>query len=122
MTLSDREAEVFRLVALGHRNAEIAEMMFLSVKTIETYKARLMRKLGAETRAQLVRLALEVVSAQDLEEYSSPEGEEGEGASAGASTGDGLPPAEGSAGEPSDADVDGALGEDPESEDDGEES
>lgn len=60
MTLSDREAEVFRLVALGHRNAEIAEMMFLSVKTIETYKARLMKKLGAETRAQLVRLALEV--------------------------------------------------------------
>jgi DNA-binding NarL/FixJ family response regulator len=59
MTLSDREAEVFRLVALGHRNAEIAEMMYLSVKTIETYKARLMKKLGVETRAQLVRIALE---------------------------------------------------------------
>lgn len=60
MSLSDREAEVFRLVALGHSNAEIAKMMFLSVKTIETYKARLMKKLGAQTRAQLVRLALEV--------------------------------------------------------------
>lgn len=60
MSLSDREAEVFRLVALGHSNAEIAELMFLSVKTIETYKARLMKKLGADNRAQLVRLALEV--------------------------------------------------------------
>jgi DNA-binding NarL/FixJ family response regulator len=60
MSLSDREAEVFRLVALGHSNAEIAELMFLSVKTIETYKARLMKKLGADNRAQLVRLALEI--------------------------------------------------------------
>lgn len=59
-SLSDREAEVFRLVALGHRNSDIAEMMFLSVKTIETYKARLMRKLGIDTRAALVRLALEL--------------------------------------------------------------
>ena len=59
-SLSEREAEVFRLVALGHSNGEIAELMFLSVKTIETYKARLMKKLGAGTRAQLVRLALEV--------------------------------------------------------------
>lgn len=59
-SLSEREAEVFRLVALGHRNSDIAEMMFLSVKTIETYKARLMKKLGIDTRAALVRLALEM--------------------------------------------------------------
>ena len=59
-SLSEREAEVFRLVALGHSNSEIAELMFLSVKTIETYKARLMRKLGLGTRAELVRFALEV--------------------------------------------------------------
>jgi two-component system response regulator NreC len=58
--LSEREAEVFRLVALGHSNGEIAELMFLSVKTIETYKARLMKKLGLRTRAELVRAALEV--------------------------------------------------------------
>ena len=57
-TLSERESEVFRLVALGHTNAEIAGSMFLSVKTIETYKARLMRKLGVTTRAELVRVAL----------------------------------------------------------------
>lgn len=59
-SLSEREAEVFRLVALGHSNSEIAELMFLSVKTIETYKARLMKKLGLGTRAELVRYALEV--------------------------------------------------------------
>jgi two-component system response regulator NreC len=59
-TLSEREAEVFRLIALGHSNGEIAGLMFLSVKTIETYKARLMRKLGVKGRAALVRLALEL--------------------------------------------------------------
>jgi len=58
--LSERETEVFRLVALGHSNSEIADMMFLSVKTIETYKARLMKKLSLGTRAELVRAALEV--------------------------------------------------------------
>ncbi|NHZ70213.1 MAG: response regulator [Proteobacteria bacterium] len=59
-SLSEREAEVFRLVSLGHSNGEIAEMMFLSVKTVETYKARLMKKLGLEGRASLVRAALEL--------------------------------------------------------------
>jgi DNA-binding NarL/FixJ family response regulator len=59
-SLSDREAEVFRLVALGHRNSDIAELMFLSVKTVETYKSRLMKKLDIDTRAALVRLALEL--------------------------------------------------------------
>ncbi len=59
-SLSDRETEVFRLVALGHSNAEIAEVMFLSVKTIESYKARLKRKLGITTRSELVRLALDL--------------------------------------------------------------
>lgn len=59
-SLSNRETEVFRLVALGHSNSEIAELMFLSVKTIETYKARLMKKLDLGTRAELVRFALAV--------------------------------------------------------------
>ncbi len=58
--LSEREAEVFRLVALGHSNGEIAELMFLSVKTIETYKGRLMKKLGLRTRSELVRYALDL--------------------------------------------------------------
>ena len=59
-SLSERESEVFRFVALGHSNREIAEMSFLSVRTVETYKARLMKKLGLESRAALVRAALEL--------------------------------------------------------------
>lgn len=58
--LSDREMEVFRLVALGHTNAEVAEQLFLSVKTIETYKSRLMTKLGVTGRAALVKRALDL--------------------------------------------------------------
>ncbi len=58
--LSDREMEVFRLVALGHTNAEVAERLFLSVKTIETYKSRLMTKLGVTGRAALVKRALDL--------------------------------------------------------------
>lgn len=56
--LSDRELEVLRLLALGHSNKEIAEMLYLSVKTVETYKARVMEKLALDTRAALVRFAL----------------------------------------------------------------
>ncbi len=59
-SLSERESGVFRMVALGHSNAEIAEMTFLSVKTVETYKARLKKKLELESRASLVRAALEL--------------------------------------------------------------
>ena len=59
-TLSTRETQVFDLLALGHSNVEIAEMAFLSVKTVETYKARLMKKLGVESRAALVRTALDL--------------------------------------------------------------
>lgn len=58
--LSEREAEVFELVALGYRNAEIADKLALSVKTVETYKSRMMDKLGLQTRTSLVRFALEL--------------------------------------------------------------
>jgi len=58
--LSEREAQVFELVALGHRNSEIGEMLHLSVKTVETYKARLMQKLGVRSRAALVQYALKL--------------------------------------------------------------
>jgi two-component system, NarL family, response regulator NreC len=57
--LSERERQTLRLVALGYRNSEIADMLFLSVKTVETYKARLMEKLGLRSRAALVRFALQ---------------------------------------------------------------
>jgi two-component system response regulator NreC len=58
--LSKREAEVLVLIALGYRNTEIAEMAHLSVKTVETYKYRLMQKLDLHSRAALVRFALDV--------------------------------------------------------------
>lgn len=59
-SLSDRETEIFRLTAHGHSNAEMAAMLSLSVKTVETYKARMMKKLGLDGRASLVRMALEL--------------------------------------------------------------
>ncbi len=58
-TLSDREREVLKWVARGHTNQEIAEKLFLSVKTIETYRARVAEKLGLRGRAELVRFAME---------------------------------------------------------------
>ena len=60
VSLSAREREVFTLFAQGHTNQEIAGRLFLSVKTIETYRARIADKLGLRTRADLVRYALEV--------------------------------------------------------------
>ncbi|HEX3050515.1 MAG TPA: response regulator transcription factor [Aggregatilineaceae bacterium] len=56
--LSAREVDVLRLVALGYTNSEIADQLSISVKTVETYRARGMEKLGLSTRAQLVRDAL----------------------------------------------------------------
>jgi two-component system, NarL family, response regulator NreC len=57
--LSEREAEVVQRIAHGHSNKEIASQLNLSVKTVETYRARAMEKLGLESRAALVRYALE---------------------------------------------------------------
>jgi two-component system response regulator NreC len=56
--LSEREKDVLRLVALGDTNREIAERLFLSVRTVETYRARLMEKLNLKSRGELVRYAL----------------------------------------------------------------
>jgi Response regulator containing a CheY-like receiver domain and an HTH DNA-binding domain len=56
--LSDREAQVLRLIAQGHANKEIAVRLGLSVKTVETYKARSMEKLDLDGRADIVRYAL----------------------------------------------------------------
>jgi len=57
--LSPREVEVLRLIALGHTNAEIAEQLFLSVRTVETHRAHIQQKLRRSTRAELVRYALD---------------------------------------------------------------
>ena len=56
--LSDREREVLRLLALGHTNQEIAQMLFISVRTAETHRAHIMQKLKLASRAELVRYAL----------------------------------------------------------------
>ncbi len=57
--LSDREREVLKLLALGHTNQEIAKLLYISVRTAETHRAHIMRKLQLETRAELVRYAIE---------------------------------------------------------------
>ncbi len=57
--LSQREKDVLRLLARGYANQEIADRLFLSVKTVETYKARVKEKLGLRGRAELVRYASE---------------------------------------------------------------
>ncbi len=58
--LSQREAEVLQLLALGYTNQQIAEELCLSVKTVESYRARIKAKLGLEGRAHLVRYAIEI--------------------------------------------------------------
>ncbi len=57
--LSERETEVVQRIAHGHSNKEIAAQLNLSVKTVETYRARAMEKLGIASRSALVRYALE---------------------------------------------------------------
>jgi len=56
--LSPRETEVLRLIALGYTSAEIASLLHLSRRTVETHRGRVFRKLGARSRAELVRYAL----------------------------------------------------------------
>jgi two-component system response regulator NreC len=57
--LSERELEVLRLIALGHTNNEIAERLFLSVRTVESHRAHIQQKLAMNTRSELVRYAIE---------------------------------------------------------------
>ncbi len=57
--LSEREVDVLRLIALGNTNAEIAERLYLSVRTVETHRSHIQQKLRLSTRAELVRYALE---------------------------------------------------------------
>lgn len=57
-TLSEREQEVLQLVALGHTSKEIADRLAVSAKTVDTYRARGMEKLGLRSRAALVRFTL----------------------------------------------------------------
>ena len=57
-TLSDREFQVFRLIAEGKSVSDIAERLNLSVKTVSTHKANLMQKMGMETTGEIIRYAI----------------------------------------------------------------
>ena len=57
--LTNRQIEVLRLVAEGHRTRDIADRLKLSVKTVETYKSRSMEKLGLRSRVDIVRVGTE---------------------------------------------------------------
>jgi two-component system response regulator NreC len=57
-SLTQRELEVFELLALGHTNHEIGEQLVVSARTVEAHRTRLQQKLGVRTRAELVRCAL----------------------------------------------------------------
>ncbi len=57
--LSGHELELLRLLALGYTNAEIADTLFLSVRTVEAHRSQIERKTGRRSRAELVEYALE---------------------------------------------------------------
>jgi RNA polymerase sigma factor (sigma-70 family) len=56
--LSEREREVLQLLALGYTNQEVGKKLYISVRTVDTHRAHIMRKLRLETRAELVLFAL----------------------------------------------------------------
>jgi DNA-binding NarL/FixJ family response regulator len=58
--LSRRELDVLRLLGLGYSNKEIASALFITVRTVESHRAHLMQKTGARSRAEVVRVAMEL--------------------------------------------------------------
>ena len=68
--LTERERGVLDLLVLGHTNVEIASLLFLSPRTVETHRASILRKLGVKSRAELVRFAAGRGSADEPEEPS----------------------------------------------------
>jgi two-component system response regulator NreC len=56
--LTDREREILGLIANGHTNAQIAGLLVISVRTVESHRANIMEKLGLQNRAELVKYAL----------------------------------------------------------------
>jgi two-component system response regulator NreC len=57
--LTPRELEVLRLIALGHTNVEVSKRLYLSIRTVESHRAHIQRKLRRSSRAELVRYALD---------------------------------------------------------------
>ena len=58
-SLSTRELQVLRRLALGHTNREIAESYHISIKTVDTYRSRLLKKLNLRNNAELSRFAMQ---------------------------------------------------------------
>jgi DNA-binding NarL/FixJ family response regulator len=54
-----RELQVLRRLAMGHTNREIAHAYSLSIKTVDTYRARLLKKLDLRNNAELIRFAIQ---------------------------------------------------------------
>jgi len=63
--LSDRELEVFLLIGRGYATRKIAEKLYLSIKTIETYRAHIKEKLGLADASELLQYAIQWVSSRD---------------------------------------------------------
>jgi len=57
--LTEREVDILRMIGLGHTNSEIAEQLYLSVRTVETHRAHIQQKTRRTTRSELVRYALD---------------------------------------------------------------
>ena len=66
--LSEREIDVLRLIALGLTNAEIADRLYVSVRTVETHRTHIHQKLDVRSRAELVRIAREAGLLEDGEQ------------------------------------------------------
>ena len=58
--LSNREREVFQLIAEGHTTRQIADMLFVSVSTVKSHRANIMEKLGIDTSVKLVHFAIQL--------------------------------------------------------------
>jgi DNA-binding NarL/FixJ family response regulator len=65
-SLTDRELEVFRLIGMGHGTRQIAEELFLSVKTIESYRAHIKEKLALDNATELIQHAIQWVNSAKL--------------------------------------------------------
>ena len=76
--LSARERSVLRLLAWGHTNKEIAQLLVISVKTVEAHKAHIMSKLHAQNRTDLIRYAIRkgIVGLESGPDLSEPAGEQ----------------------------------------------
>lgn len=55
--LSAREREIFDLLVRGHTNAQVAKQLYISIKTVETHRSRIMRKLDVHNIGEMIRLA-----------------------------------------------------------------